>query len=493
LAKIMDNSRPRRYIAGKGYKFLVKIDEYFPVDGDGLSKGTKTITPRSARALALDILAAAQRQGRPVEELMAASLKRHPGLLRPERAFLLELVQGVKRWELKLDYLISQASAIPLAKLHPMVLLILRLAAFQILMLDRVPARAALHEAGVEAKARRLPPAYGGFINAVLRRLASGEPPTWPDRGSDAVLALSLEHSHPVWLVRRWLGRYGLEQTTARLAANNRIPPLTIRVNTLKTDPETLRVRLAQEGVKAGPGRFSPVGLRLLELNAAPLELPSYQEGWWLFQDEAAQLVTLLLPLKKTRRLLELGAGRGGKTTHLAETMPGDGLLLALDQHQGRLKELRRNLKRWGVAAQPGRADAAAALPVKDRAMEAAVLDAPCSALGILRRHPEIKTRLAEADLDTFPPRQRALLEGAGAALKPGGRLLYITCTTEPAENEGMIESFLADHPEFHLATDADLLPAPARDLVQQPGYFHSSPAEHDLDGFFAALLVKEG
>ena len=458
-----------------------------------MSKGTKTKPPHSARALALDILAAARRQRRSVEELMAATLKQRPDLLRPERAFLLELVQGVKRWELKLDYIISQTSAIPLAKLHPMVLLILRLAAFQILMLDRVPARAAVHEAGVEAKARRLPPAYGGFINAVLRRLASGDLPPLPDRETDPVLSLSLEHSHPAWLVQRWLGRYGPEPTAARLAANNCIPPLTIRVNTRKTNPETLALRLAQEGVEAAPCRFSPVGLRLLELNAAPLELPSYQEGWWLFQDEAAQLVTLLLPLEKPRRLLELGCGRGGKTTHLAENLSGGGLLLALDQHQGRLKELRRNLKRWNAAVvQPMCADAAAGLPVKDRTMDAAVLDAPCSALGILRRHPEIKTRLTEADLDTFPPRQRALLEGAAAALKPGGRLLYITCTTEPAENETMIESFLADHPEFHLATDASLLPAPARDLVQAPGYFRSSPADHDLDGFFAALLVRE-
>ncbi len=132
---------------------------------------------RSARSLALDILAAAAREGRSVEELLSATLKRHRQLLRPERAFLLELVQGVKRWELQLDYLISQASAMPLKKLHPMVLLILRLAAYQILKLDRVPARAAVFEAGLEAKARRLPPAYGGFINAVLRRLAAGDFP----------------------------------------------------------------------------------------------------------------------------------------------------------------------------------------------------------------------------------------------------------------------------------------------------------------------------
>ena len=202
---------------------------------------------RSARGLALDILSAAQRQGRSVEELLAATLKRQP-LLRPERAFLLELVQGVKRWELKLDYLDFPGLRHPLKKLHPMVLLILRLAAFQLLMLDRVPARAAVHEAGLEAKARRLPPAYGGFINAVLRRLAAGDLPPWPDRETDPVQALSVEYSHPAWLVRRWLERWGLEDTEARLAANNRIPPLTIRVNTLKTDPE-------KPPAAAGPGR----------------------------------------------------------------------------------------------------------------------------------------------------------------------------------------------------------------------------------------------
>jgi len=457
-----------------------------------LRKRPKSEPGRGARTLALDILAVASRlQGRSVEELLAATLKRQPQLPRPERALLLELVQGVKRWELKLDYFISQVSAMPLPKLHPLVLLILRLAAYQILMLDRVPARAAVHQAGLEAKARRLPPAYGGFINAVLRRLAAGDLPPLPERQADLVAALSVEHSHPPWLVRRWLERWGLEQTEVRLAANNRLPPLTIRVNTLKTDPETLRVRLSREGVEAQPCRFSPVGLRLTGLRVPPLELPSYQGGQWLFQDEAAQLVSMLLPPARGR-LLELGAGRGGKTTHLAELSGNAGLILALELHQGRLRELRGSLSRWGASAvQPIRADAARVLPLRDGVkMDAAVLDAPCSALGILRRHPEIKTRLKEADLATFPPRQRAWLAAAAAVLRPGGHLLYITCTEEPAENQELIESFLGAHRGFRLSTDPQLLPAPARHLVQPPGWFCSSGA-NDLDGFFAALLTK--
>jgi 16S rRNA (cytosine967-C5)-methyltransferase len=445
-----------------------------------------------ARALALDILAGAARTGQSVEEALAAALRRHPGWPRRERALLLELVQGVKRWEVQLDYLLSRLSHLPLAKLHPLVLQILRLGAFQLLKLDRVPARAALHEAGNLAKARGLPRSHVGFINAVLRRLAAGDAPPFPDPEADPVLALSVIHSHPVWLVRRWLAQYGQGPTEARLAANNQIPPLTVRINTLKTDPLSLRARLSREGVEARPCRFSPGGLIFAAVQTSPADLPSYREGLWLFQDEGAQLVTSLLGGAPGQRLAEIGAGRGGKTTHLAEVMENNGLLVAVDSHPGRLKELQRTTSRWGVGAvHPLRADATRALPLKSAILDAVLLDAPCSALGIIRRHPEIKSRLRERDLATFPPRQAAMLEAAAGLLQPGGCLLYITCTTEPAENEIQIGTFLAQHPEFRLATDSGRLPPEARVLVHPPGYYRTTPEDHNLDGFFAALLIK--
>jgi 16S rRNA (cytosine967-C5)-methyltransferase len=266
-----------------------------------------------------------------------------------------------------------------------------------------------------------------------------------------------------------------------------------VRLNTLKIDLHGLIERLSQEGVVAVPCKYSPVGLLFQSFDRAPATLPSYRKGLWLFQDEAAQLTTCLLPLAPGQKILEIGAGRGGKTTYLGERLHNRGLILALDSHRQRLGSLNQNLRRWGVTcAQAIRGDGTQALPVQPGSLDAVVIDAPCSALGIIRRHPEIKTRLTGSDLATFPPRQRQMLYRAAPLLKPGGRLLYITCTTEPVENEDLVAGFLADHPEYRLDFRPELVPEPARDFLQPPGFFRTTPARHNLDGFFAAVLVRE-
>jgi 16S rRNA (cytosine967-C5)-methyltransferase len=442
--------------------------------------------------LALHILASAEARDRHVEDLLADVLKKYPNLSRTERAFLLELVQGVKRWELRLDYLLTRLSRLAWRKVHPLVRQILRLAAYQILFLDKIPAHAAVDEAANLARSRRLPASHVGFINAILRRLAEGEAPSLPKVEDDPVAALAATSAHPGWLVARWLARYGLEETQGRLTANNQVPPLTVRVNTLKTDLLSLMERLDREGVKAVPCRYSPVGLIFQDFDQAPATLPSYWEGLWLFQDEAAQLTAYLLPLAPGQKILEIGSGRGGKTSHLAEMLKNQGLILAVDNHRQRLMSLRQNLKKWrATSAQPLRADATRMLPVKPGSLDAVLVDAPCSALGIIRRHPEIKTRLKETDLATFPPRQQQMMEAAAPLLKPGGSLLYITCTTEPEENENLVIGFLADHPEYRLVCEPELLPPPARELLQPPGFFCTTPAHNNLDGFFGAVMVR--
>jgi 16S rRNA (cytosine967-C5)-methyltransferase len=458
------------------------------------SPATRPVPVPSIRDMALNILSEAEAKGHHVEDLLAAALRRHGDLSRPDRALLLELVQGTKRWELRLDYVLSRLCRRPWGRVHPGVRRILRLGAYQLLFLDKIPPHAAVAEAGRLARQRRLPEAQVGFINAVLRRLAEAGPPPLPDPEDNPVTALAVATAHPEWLTSRWLARYGVADTQARLLAHNRVPPLTIRVNSLKTDPAALRERLAREGVTAEPGRYAPAALRLVEVERPPAGLASYREGLWLFQDEGAQVVTCLLPLPAGARVLEIGAGRGGKTTHLGEMLHNQGMLLAVDYHRRRLFALFRNLQRWGVRnAHPLRADAAQALPLRPESLDGVLLDAPCSALGIIRRHPELKTRLKESDLATFPPRQRAMLECAAPLLKPGGHLLYITCTTEPEENEDLVGAFVEEHPEFRLVYAPELLPAAARELLEPSGFFRTSPALHDLDGFFAALLQKVG
>uniref|UniRef100_A0A7C5ELY8 16S rRNA (cytosine(967)-C(5))-methyltransferase n=1 Tax=Desulfobacca acetoxidans TaxID=60893 RepID=A0A7C5ELY8_9BACT len=446
----------------------------------------------SARYLALHVLVSSQSHGGYVEDRLAAVLRRHPNLPRQERALLLELVQGVKRWELRLDFILSRLTHRPWARVQPVVQQILRLGAYQILFLNRIPAYAAVDETVSLARSRRLSDRQVGFINAVLRRLAGGEMPPLPEADQDPVTALSVASAHPPWLVSRWLERYGFEVAKLRLEANNQVPPLTVRVNSLKTSIGELQVRLAREGVISSFCRYSPGGLQLVEVDQSPASLPSYREGLWLFQDEAAQLVPLLLGVRSGQRVLEIGAGRGGKTSHLGELLDNRGLVVAVDYHRRRLYELGRNIRRWGLTCvQAIRADASLPLPLRPGSLDAALLDVPCSSLGTIRRHPEIKTRLREKDLATFPPRQRALLERTAPLLKSGGRLLYVTCTTEPEENEDLVGGFLADHPEYQLIFEPEQLPPSARELLEPPGYFRTFPDGLQMDGFFAALLCR--
>lgn len=460
--------------------------------------------PPAARALALEVLEALEPGLAHPENTTAPTLNtrldevlsRHPDLSAPERGLLRELTGGVLRWRGRLDYVIGRLSARSLAQLHPLVLQLLRLAAYQILFLDRVPASAAVNESVKLARARRLPPALTGFVNAVARKVAAaGKSVPLPDPQGDPVAALAAAQSLPAWLASRWLQRLGAEAAGDRARALNRPPPLVVRIIDARVSPGDLVEILAREGVAARPCRYSPVGLEMVTLTRPPLELPSYRQGRWLFQDEAAQLASLLLPLAAGDQVLEVGAGRGGKTTHLAQRLQGKGGIAALDLHPGRARELLRQAARMGLAGiYPLVADAAGALPFSPHILfDAVLLDAPCSGLGTLKRYPELRWRRREADIPRLAALQGALLHRAAPHVKPGGYLLYITCTTEPEENEDQVAAFLAAHPDFALAVDPEALPEAARGFLELPGYFRTRPERDDMDGFFGALMRRGG
>ncbi|NDY42001.1 16S rRNA (cytosine(967)-C(5))-methyltransferase RsmB [Dissulfurirhabdus thermomarina] len=406
-----------------------------------------------------------------------------------DRALCRELVLGVVRWRSRIDAAVDRCLHGPARRLSPRVRQHLRVAAYQVLFLDRVPDRAAVHEAVAAVKAgpeRRA----AGLVNAVLRRLArEGEGP--PHAGADPVERLARETAHPAWMVRRWAGRLGLEAAAALCRTNNTRAPLTLRANTRRLSRSVLLDRLQDAGIEAVPGGLAPEAVVLPGWRGDPAEIPGLAEGLCLVQDEAAQLVSHCLAPAPGEAVLDACAGVGGKTTHIAALMDDRGRVAAADPDAGRLGRLAENARRLGLRAveilPPGdfRRLRAAGRPAFDRIL----VDAPCSGLGVIRRHPDIKWNRTPADVPRLAALQLDLLRGAAPLLRPGGRLAYATCTLEPEETSGVVRAFLEAAPGWRLVPVAAALPPAARRFVTPDGCLEIRPEPGGPDGFFAAVM----
>lgn len=442
----------------------------------------------SPRRMAVDILTRIESGGAYAEPLLDSALA-GKGLANPhDRALLTELVYGTLRTRGRLDWIIAQLYRGDPAALEMTVRNILRTGLYQLWFTDRIPGFAAVNEA-VEA-ARALVPAASGLVNALLRNaLRKKDAIPWPQRGEDPAAAIAVLDSHPLWLVRRLLAQFGEAQTEAICRANNTVPPVTLRVNTLKGSPAGVLAALHREGLEAEATPFSPEGLRLR--SAAGLrETKAYREGLFRVQDEASQLIARLVDPRPGERLLDLCAGVGGKSLHLAALMNDRGAIVALDRRAESLRRLREEKRRLGVASVETRQADAAALPAGLRdAFARVLLDAPCSGLGTLRRNPEIRWRLAPRDLGEYMRTQRRLLHSAADCVMPGGRLVYSVCTGTPEENELVVADLLKNRPDFTPA------PPPAGGglaaFFAADGFFRTFPHRHGMDGFFAAALDR--
>lgn len=405
-----------------------------------------------------------------------------------DRRLASELVAGVTRRRRTLDWTLEQLLTRPLDSLTPPIRNILRLGAYQLLYLERVPDRAAVDES-VKLARRYGHAGVAKLVNGVLRNLIRRretlEPPSFADSPLDA---LRYRYALPDWLAERWHARYGVD-AEALGAWSVSAPQLALRTNTLRTTPEALETALAAAGVQAERSAIAPEALRLqgtLDVRS----LPGYNEGWWYVQDEAAMLVSRCLAPKPGETVIDVGAAPGGKTTHLAAMMDNQGVIYAVEAHEGRLGRLVENCARLGVTnVEPVVRDARdlAGLPAADRIL----LDVPCSGLGVLTRKPDIRWRQSPAAIAELGALQSAMLEAAAANLKPGGRMVYSTCTISPEENQALVRRFLEHHPEFHLG-DLDCLPSSWRLDVEEGGMIQLLPPRHGVDGFFIAQLNKE-
>ncbi len=332
------------------------------------------------------------------------------------------------------------------------------------------------------------------FVNAVLRKIAEvRENPPEPPREMNPVAYLSVRYSYPEWMVTRWLSRFGEEETERLLAAGNEKPPLVVRANTLRVTRDQLLNYLKAEIPGAEACRYSPEGIILRGFRGRITELRAFAVGWLQVQDEASQLVSLLLSPRPGERVLDACAGVGGKTTHLAQLMQNTGRIYAYDLYAWRLERLRENAERLGITivesftGEVVEGVKAFGAGFFDRIL----IDAPCTGTGVIRRHPDIKWARKPEDLTKVPEKQLALLSGLAEALKPGGVMVYATCSLEPEENEEVVEKFLSSHPEFEIEDPRKVLPEATRELVDENGFLRTYPHRHGLDGFFGVRLRK--
>jgi 16S rRNA (cytosine967-C5)-methyltransferase len=420
--------------------------------------------------------------------------EKHPEIPSLDRAFIQQLLFGVYRWRSKLDWALEQCLHAPLEKLSFQTLSILRLGAFQLLFLDKVPPSAAVNESVNLAKSGPAP-WTSGLINGTLRTLSRRQASLAFPAPENLRNYLIITQSHPAWLVDYWLKTLGPKETRALCEADNRIPPLTLRVNTLKAGREELLDRLKMQVGPGEPTPFSPVGLRVLQAQVPLHAAGLFLEGYYQMQDEASQLITYLLDPRPGERVLDLCAGFGGKTTHLAQVMNNRGSILAVDFNAPKIRDLRKNARRMGLSniqAQTGDILQPDFLNKARGTFDRVLVDAPCSGWGVIRRHPDLKWRVRPEGSRRLADRQIIFLQKASGWLKSGGVLVYATCTLNPEENEGVVERFLAENPAFRLDGVGPYLPEAAGDLADPRGYFYAWPHRHGTDGFFAARLVRK-
>ncbi|MDR5708418.1 MAG: 16S rRNA (cytosine(967)-C(5))-methyltransferase RsmB [Armatimonadota bacterium] len=437
-----------------------------------------------AREVALHILHRVEAEGA-FSNVLLTNLRARKELSGRDTELATALVLGVLRWRARLDYALRYFLEQPPEKLPPRIRIILRMGAFQLLFLERIPAYAAVHES-VELARRHGHRGMAALVNAVLRRLArEGEPPP-PE---DPLEALAVRQSHPRWLVERWVGRWGFEEAELLCTANNRPPPAFLRVNLLRATVEEVQARLQRAGVETAPGSF-PDSLRIL--SGPPGErIRVVQEGLAWPQDEGSMAVVYALHPRPEEVVVDACAAPGGKTTHLAALMRNEGRLLSCEVHPRKVETLRRTAERAGArCVEPVLLDARHLGERYPEVADRVLVDAPCTGLGVIRRRPEIRWRVLPDGPARAARRQRELLAGAARALRPGGVVVYAVCSPEPEEGEKVVEWGMR---AAGLVPDPFEIPWRGGQLEASGGRLLLLPHRHDTDGFFIARLRREG
>lgn len=450
----------------------------------------------NARLAALYVLTRVEEE-QAYSNLMLNDTLRQAKLAKADAGLATELVYGTIQRQLTLDYLLENHVQSGLGKLEGWVRSLLRMSVYQIFYLDKIPTHAAIHEA-VQLGKSIGHAGIGGMVNAVLRNVVRSFPDgerklVFPEQMS-AAKRLSIQYAHPLWLIKKWLEQFGEATTVAMCEANNRPPASSARVNVRRGSREQLLKELRADGLDAEASALSPDGIVVRQ--AGHLAASQFvREGQMTIQDESSMLVARALDAKPGMRVLDCCAAPGGKTTHIAETMDDTGELIANDIHAHKAQLIMGHAERLGLSCI--RTNTADALELAEtlapESFDRILLDAPCSGLGVIRRKPEIKWQKEAEHTTSLATLQLRILERVSTLLKPGGALVYSTCTIAKEENAAVIHTFLERHPNF--VCDASWMQALAPLVVQQSatdGLLQILPHQFESDGFFIARLVKK-
>jgi 16S rRNA (cytosine967-C5)-methyltransferase len=439
---------------------------------------------RGPRGTAIKILNRVERSDSYLDRLLEAEM-RTSDMNELDKGLMNEVVTGVIRWQMKLDWVLTGFFHGSFTKAETNVRNALRVALYQILFLDRVPHSAAVNES-VEFIKRIRGQKVADLVNAVLRNILRNlDNIRYPDINEDRIQHLAVVESHPLWLVRRWVGRFGYDEARRLLTADNQRPDLTLRVNRLKIDFNLFLSQLEQHQIQFSRSEYLDFFVRVKHM-AGIGGSEMFRQGFFVVQDESAGLAVQLLDPKPGDRVIDMCSAPGGKATFIGELMKNVGEINAIDRYETRLNLVKNACQRLGIAnAHFITADAST---VQIAPAEKVIVDAPCSGLGVLSKKPDMKWKREPEDLKKLVEIQRSILENATRHVKPGGILVYSTCTTEPEENSNLVMDFISAHPDF-VVENASQFVNPR--VVSPAGHIETFPHKHAMDGSYAIRLRK--
>lgn len=439
---------------------------------------------QGARGAAIRILSRFERSDSYLDKLLEHEL-RTGGLSHQDKALLTELVNGVTRWLSKLDWVLTGFYHGEFDKCMTPVKNAMRIALYQVMFLNKIPPAAAINES-VEIIKRIKGEKSAGIVNAVLRNITRNlDNIRYPNQEEDMVWYLSVMYSHPKWMVRRWLDRWGKEFTEELLKSNVGRPSITLRVNGLHTDVNTIEGWLEEQNIpytKSMQHKSSLLVSSLRDITGSDMFL----SGHIAIQDASASMAALLSQAKPGMKVIDLCSAPGGKAFYVAELMENQGSILALDKYEAKLRFLTEGAQRLGISIVEAKSGDARSFQTEQS--DIVLADVPCTGFGTLSKKPDIKWKRDADDITKLLPLQRDILKHAASLVKPGGALVYSTCTIETEENEDNIAWFLSEFPEFSLDPAENYLPAE----VCEQGFMKTIPGKHLTDGAFAARLIRK-